>query len=342
MSTCCLISNAPSGASASPTTASTAARASCRSPTWTGSIRSAMRSWTAPSELGIPRCEDYNSGDRQAGVGYFQRAINRGYRHSAARVFLHPARRPGGWRCAPMRAPPRSCSTARVRKACAMSMTATAATQHEVYARREVIVSQRHREHRETAADFRRRTGAAAGPIGVPVVHELPVGENFRDHYSARLVARVQQHRPSTKWRTAWAWPGRSRAGRWASPASSRSARRWCTGSGSPRTAWTSPTCRACSRPASYKQGFVGLLDDYPGMTCGVWQHRPESIGYVRARSTDPFEDPAIQPNYLTDPMDRRVLLNGMKLARASAAHAGAGALFRPRRAARPGCAHRR
>ena len=36
----------------------------------------------------------------------------------------------------------------------------------------------------------------------------------------------------------------------------------------------------------------------------------------MRARSTDPFEDPAIQPNYLKDPMDRRVLLNGMKLAR--------------------------
>ena len=41
--------------------------------------------------MGIPRCIDYNSGDRQAGVGYFQRAIHRGWRHSAARVFLHPA-----------------------------------------------------------------------------------------------------------------------------------------------------------------------------------------------------------------------------------------------------------
>jgi choline dehydrogenase len=51
-------------------------------------------------------------------------------------------------------------------------------------------------------------------------------------------------------------------------------------------------------------------------MTCGVWQHRPESVGYVRARSTDPFEDPAIQPNYLADPMDRRVLLAGIRLAR--------------------------
>jgi choline dehydrogenase len=76
------------------------------------------------------------------------------------------------------------------------------------------------------------------------------------------------------------------------------------------------PDLQGVFSPASYKQGFVGLLDDYPGMTCGVWQHRPESFGYVRARSTDPFEDPVIQPNYLTDQMDRRVLVAGMRLAR--------------------------
>ena len=76
------------------------------------------------------------------------------------------------------------------------------------------------------------------------------------------------------------------------------------------------PDLQGVFSPASYKQGFVGLLDDYPGMTAGVWQHRPESVGYVRARSVDPFEDPVIQPNYLKDPMDRRVMINGMKLAR--------------------------
>ena len=41
---------------------------------------------------GIPRNPDYNSGD-QAGVGYFQRAILKGRRVSAARAFLKPARR---------------------------------------------------------------------------------------------------------------------------------------------------------------------------------------------------------------------------------------------------------
>ena len=29
-----------------------------------------------------------------------------------------------------------------------------------------------------------------------------------------------------------------------------------------------SPDLQGVFSPASYKQGFVGLLDDYPGMTC--------------------------------------------------------------------------
>ncbi len=51
--------------------------------------------------------------------------------------------------------------------------------------------------------------------------------------------------------------------------------------------------------PASYKEGVQSTLDDFPGMTIASWQQRPDSIGYVRARSADPFEHPVIQPNYL-------------------------------------------
>jgi choline dehydrogenase len=59
-------------------------------------IHPAMEAFiTGAQELGMPRCKDYNSGDNQMGVGYFQRLIHRGYRHSAARVFLHPARATG-------------------------------------------------------------------------------------------------------------------------------------------------------------------------------------------------------------------------------------------------------
>ena len=91
------------------------------------------------------------------------------------------------------------------------------------------------------------------------------------------------------------------------------------------------PDLQGVFSPASYKQGFVGLLDDYPGMTCGVWQHRPESIGYVRARSANPFDDPILQPNYLADPIDQaavllnhltqRLLANGHNLQRCERQH---------------------
>ena len=51
-------------------------------------------------------------------------------------------------------------------------------------------------------------------------------------------------------------------------------------------------------------------------MTIASWQQRPASRGWVRLRSADPFEAPVIQPNYLAEASDRRVLLAGMKLAR--------------------------
>jgi choline dehydrogenase len=267
-------------------------------------------------ELGMPRCEDYNSGDNQSGVGYFQRLINRGYRHSAARVFLHPAKKTG-------RLDVRT--DARASKILFEGTRATGVryvddrdrtTVHEVFARREVIVSC------GTANTAKLLQISGVGPdallndLGVPVVADLPVGENFRDHYSVRLVARVKN---STTINELARGPGL--VGQIA---------RWVVGKPSILAVcpslvhwfWNSeglnapPDIQGVFTPASYKQGFIGVLDDYPGMTAGVWQHRPESVGHVRARSTDPFQDPAIQPNYLKDPMDRRVLINGMRLAR--------------------------
>jgi choline dehydrogenase len=68
--------------------------------------------------------------------------------------------------------------------------------------------------------------------------------------------------------------------------------------------------------PASYREGVQGELEREPGMTVASWQQRPESRGYVRLRSADPFDAPVIQPNYLAEASDRRVLLAAMKLAR--------------------------
>ena len=265
--------------------------------------------------MGIPRCSDYNA-EAQEGVGYFQRAIYNGWRQSAARVFLYPARRRGCTVRTDARAAKILFDGKRaigVRYVNERSRSET----HHVLARREVILS----AGTANTAKLLQLSGVGSAALlkelDIPVVHELPgVGENFRDHYSIRIVARVKGITTMNELSR-----GRGLAGQIA---------RWAIGK--PNILALSPSIihwfwksneslefadlQGVFSPASYKEGLVGLLDDYPGMTCGVWQHRPESVGYVRARSPDPFEDPAIQPNYLADPFDRAVLLSGMKLAR--------------------------
>jgi choline dehydrogenase len=76
------------------------------------------------------------------------------------------------------------------------------------------------------------------------------------------------------------------------------------------------PDLQCVFTPGSYKEGKHYVLDTYPGVTGGAWQHRPLSRGFVRARSTDLDVDPMIQPNYLDHPVDRRVMVAGMNLVR--------------------------
>ncbi|HEX9837024.1 MAG TPA: GMC oxidoreductase, partial [Alphaproteobacteria bacterium] len=54
----------------------------------------------------------------------------------------------------------------------------------------------------------------------------------------------------------------------------------------------------------------------WPGFTLSVCQLRPESRGTVRIRSADPFQAPAMQPNYLAAALDRRCAIAGIRLAR--------------------------
>jgi choline dehydrogenase len=159
--------------------------------------------------------------------------------------------------------------------------------------------------------------GALLQSLGVPRVHELPgVGENLRDHYSIRLVGRVRDSVTMNELSTGLRLQGQ--IARWLVRrpnilALSPSLVHWFWKS---REGLTEPDLQGVFTPASYREGYIGVLDKFPGMTCGVWQHRPHSTGYVRARSNSPFENPLVQPNYLQDERDQQVLLGGMKLAR--------------------------
>ena len=266
--------------------------------------------------LGIPRARDYNGGD-QAGVGYFQRTIRNGRRVSAARAFLHPA----------MRRPNLEVRTnARASRIIFDGRRATGirylaernGPAREVRARREVILSA------GTVNTARLLQVSGVGPadllgaIGVPVLHAMRgVGANFRDHYASRFVMRAKPGVETLNELSRGLKLGVQIA-------------RWATGrpnilATSPshvHVFWKSfegldqPDLQCVFTPGSYAAGKVYILDDYPGVTAGAWQHRPESHGWVRARSADVFDDPEINPNYLSDPMDIRVHLGGMRLVR--------------------------
>src|SRR5579872_4786250 len=265
--------------------------------------------------IGIPRNSDYN-GASQAGVGYMQRAIHRGYRWSASRAFLWPAR---SRRNLEIRTRSRVLRLlAQGRRAVGVRYVDDRAGTRAAYARREVILS----AGTINTARLLQLSGIGPGDLlqekGIPLLHELRgVGANFRDHYCVRLVARVKGVGSTINERSHGLRFGGEVA-------------RWLLGwpsilSLSPSVMhlfWKSdealdaPDLQGVFSPASYREGIVADLDDFPGMTLGFYQQRPESSGYVRLRSPDPLEQPAIQPNYLASPRDQRVLLSGLRLGR--------------------------
>jgi choline dehydrogenase len=155
------------------------------------------------------------------------------------------------------------------------------------------------------------------GGLGIAVSHALPgVGENLSDHYSVRLVARVKGistinalSKAPGLWGQVLAWL----SGRPSMIAVSPSLVHWFWQS---RPGLDRPDLQGVFAPASFREGYVGVLDEFPGMTAGVWQHRPLSRGFVRIGSNDPFADPLIQPNYLADEVDRQALVGGIRVAR--------------------------
>jgi choline dehydrogenase len=266
--------------------------------------------------IGIPRNPDYN-GERQEGITYSQRTILNGRRMSTARAYLHPARkRPN------LRVITKAHSTGLVLDGKRVTGVRYAkggpgGKAMEVRANKEVILS----GGVINSPQLLQLSGIGAAdvlqPLGIEVRHALGgVGENLRDHYAPRFTARVKNI-DSINQRVR----GLRLAGEVAKWVFTRKGILslsptlvYCFWRSTPEIA--NSDLQLTFTPASYKEGVQNQLDDFPGMTIASWQQRPESSGYVRARSADPFDKPIIQPNYLAEESDRRVLLAAMKLAR--------------------------
>jgi choline dehydrogenase len=267
-------------------------------------------------QMGIPRNPDYN-GSTQEGVSYVQRTVLRGRRMSSARAYLWPAaRRPN------LRVRTEAHATSLILEGkrvvgVRFMQGGLHGSPKEVRARREVILS----GGAYNSPQLLQLSGI--GPpkllqsLGIPVQHDLPgVGENLGDHYAPRFTARVKNSKTINELARGVRLVGE--VAKWMMTRkgilSLSPTLVYCFWRSDPSV--QNSDLQLTFTPASYKEGVQSRLDDFPGMTVASWQQRPESRGYVRARSADPFEAPIIQPNYLALESDRRVLLAGMKLAR--------------------------
>jgi choline dehydrogenase len=281
-------------------------------PVWPSVLCDAF--FESAGKCGLPFNPDYN-GATQEGVGRYQAAILNGRRHSAAKAFLHPAAK---------RSNVSVLTSALVRKIVLQNRRATGVefvdgdgTKQSVSARRGVILS----AGVLNSPKILQLSGIGPPPLlqslGLAVQHALPgVGENLCDHYSPRLVFRVKgaDTLNSHVKGVALGW----QIIQWlrGKPSVLSLAPALCHGFGKTEPALDRPDYSLVFTPASYKLGRIGVLDDFPGMTCGVWQMRPESRGYVRIQSPDANAPALVNPMYLSADVDRRTLVAALKRAR--------------------------
>ena len=267
-------------------------------------------------EEGIPLNNDYN-GKSQEGVSYVQRTTKGRFRVSSAKAFLNPVK---------SRKNLNIITNAFVTKVIFKNKTAIGVNYQKggkrgkkitLNANKEVILSSGvikspHLLHLSGVGPAK-----LLKELGIDVIHDLKgVGMNLRDHFAPRLTARAKNIETINE---------KSRGYKLL-----KEIGKYIIGKQS--IVNLSPTLVYCSwhsnesvrnhdlqmtfTPASYKEGVQSTLDHEPGFTVAAWQQRPESLGWVKAKSNDPFEAPLIQPNYLDAEEDKRVVVAGLKLAR--------------------------
>jgi choline dehydrogenase len=273
------------------------------------------RAWLdAAVQYGLPRNSDFN-GETTYGVGAYQLTIGRFWRSSAAMAFLHPIRHRS------------NLTVVTNAHATRVLLQGTAAVGVEyavggevrsVRAEREVILSAGALQSPQLLQLSGIGDAAHLVRVGIAPIVDLPgVGANLQDHYQARSILRLKAKRSLNDdarnplklvaMGLDWALRGRGPltvgAGQVGGGAMTRYAR-----PGRPDIQFNVMPL-SVDRPGE-------PLHRFSGFTASFWQCHPASRGRLRVRSTDPFEQPEIAPNYLSEDIDRKTMVEGVKMLR--------------------------
>jgi choline dehydrogenase len=264
-------------------------------------------------ELGFPRNDDFN-GARQDGVGYHQTTTRNGRRCSTAVGYLRPA----------------------MQRANLRVVTEALTEKVLLEGRRAIGVSFR-RDGRlcmaRAASEVILCGGAVNSPqllmlsgigpqphlaeFGIPFVHHLPgVGQSLQDHYSAPIKLKCKlpvtvndvmlSNARKLKAGVEYYMFHRGPLSMISSPAALFART---------RSELASPDVKISISPFSAERPQDGL-HRFSGFTSIAYQLRPESRGEIKLKSPDPFDAPAVHPNYLAAETDQRAIVAGLKLIR--------------------------
>jgi choline dehydrogenase len=267
----------------------------------------------ACNEAGYPRNDDFNGRD-QEGVGYHQTTTRNGKRCSTAVGYLHP-----------------------VRNRSNLTVVTGAHTQKVLFEGRRATGVAYSQGGQDRIVRARREVILCGGAIGsphilmlsgvgpaeqlrqfnIPVVHDLRgVGQSLQDHYSAAIklkcrfpitVNDVMMNPLKMLWSGLEYFTMKKGALTVITASVALFART--------RPELASPDVKYSIATFSADRPQDGL-HKWSGFTLLVYQLRPESRGEIVLKSADPFEAPAMKPNYLATETDRRTIVDGLKIGR--------------------------
>lgn len=275
----------------------------------------ASEAWVrAGIEYGLPHNTDFN-GETTYGVGSYQLGIGKRWRSSAATAFLHPI----------MQRPNLTVLTrVQVSRVLFNGKTATGVEwisegrAAQATADREVILSAGTLQ----SPQILQLSGIGPADLlqkhGIDVLHDASeVGRNLQDHYQSRMIVRLKKRislnnqvrspyglaKMGLQWALAGSGPLTAGAGQVGGAACTQYA---INGR---------PDVQILVMPLSVDRPGTPL-HAYAGFTAAIWQCHAASRGYVAIRSTDPYDQPTIVPNYFAEEIDRKTVVAGLQMVR--------------------------
>ncbi|MBA1242606.1 GMC family oxidoreductase [Pseudomonas japonica] len=267
----------------------------------------------AARQDGQPANPDYNA-SVQEGFGYYQVFQKQGRRWSAYDAYLKPIRRRANLE------------------------VVTGAQVQQLQLAQGRCVGLRYRVgEREVTVQAGREVILCAGTIQTPQLLELSgigredvlrqagiamqhrldgVGENYIDHFATRMNWRLKNTLTLNEMARGW------RLGLAVAEYARRRTGILTLGTGlvhgfvRTRKELATPDVQYFFVHASYANAAERILDRHPGMTLGVSQLRPKSVGSIHIQSADASQMPAIKPNFLDAEEDRQSMIEGMRIAR--------------------------